>query len=76
MAEVGKSGGEGTFAGTRGNDEDAPTPAVRGSQQSPRDFDPLPTFAPEFYIATLDREPAPAYYDRQSWGRTGAADDL
>jgi hypothetical protein len=31
MAKVGKSDGEGTFAGPRGNDKVAPRPAVRGA---------------------------------------------
>jgi hypothetical protein len=32
MTEVGKSDWEGTFAGTLGNDEDAPIPAIRGTE--------------------------------------------
>jgi hypothetical protein len=31
MTKVGKSDGEGTFAGMRGNDEVAPTAAIRGA---------------------------------------------
>jgi hypothetical protein len=31
MTKVGKSDREGTFAGTAGNDGDAPIPAVRGA---------------------------------------------
>jgi hypothetical protein len=35
MTKVGKSDGEGTFAGTRGNDKVAPIPVVRGSAIEP-----------------------------------------
>jgi hypothetical protein len=34
MAKVGKSDWEGTFAGTHGNDEDAPIPAIREQAES------------------------------------------
>jgi hypothetical protein len=36
MAKVRKSDGEGTFAGTRGNDEDAAIPVVRLTAAEPR----------------------------------------
>src|SRR5207237_3069196 len=35
MTKVGKSDGEGTFAGMRGNDEVAPIPAIRASGREP-----------------------------------------
>ena len=36
MTKVGKWNTEATFAEMRGNDEDAPTPAVRGTLVEPR----------------------------------------
>jgi hypothetical protein len=44
MTKVGKSDGEGTFAGTRGNDKVAPFPVIRVAAAEPR-------------ISTLTRRP-------------------
>jgi hypothetical protein len=40
VTKVGKSDGEGTLAGARGNGEDAPISAVRQLTPGPQGFDP------------------------------------